>query len=190
MVLYRIKTLNWFKLWKGKWSVKWVSQKHTKRYQVCHQSPTEWHRKGHGYSPRQSFQTSQRVSCRKTQAEHCSGTITILVIHLLPVILRYRVWFNLSVHFVSRGLEFHQQLTPESFLFLHDDNGVENVSLFHKTKQKDWQGGLNISKHLTTKECMRLVLKSAISCTWVAIEMKHLSDLFNGTKAASESCVC
>lgn len=59
-----------------------------------------------------------------------------------PVILRYRVWFNLSLHFVSRGLEFHQQLTPKSFLFLKDDKGVEYVSLSHETKQKNWQGGL------------------------------------------------
>ena len=26
-----------------------------------------------------------------------------------PVILWYRVWYDLSIHFVSRGLEFHQQ---------------------------------------------------------------------------------
>ena len=30
-----------------------------------------------------------------------------------PVILRMHVWYNLSVHFVSRGLEFHQQLSPQ-----------------------------------------------------------------------------
>lgn len=56
-----------------------------------------------------------------------------------PVILRYCVWFNLSLHFVSRGLEFHQQLTPKSFLFLKDDKGVEYVSLSHETKQEIWQ---------------------------------------------------
>ena len=35
-----------------------------------------------------------------------------------PVILRYRVWYDLSIHFVTRGLEFHQQLSRNSFQFL------------------------------------------------------------------------
>ncbi|XP_061185494.1 uncharacterized protein LOC133193549 [Saccostrea echinata] len=68
---------------------------------------------------------------------------TYLTSSLDPVILRYRVWFNLSLHFVSRGLEFHHQLSPKSFLFLKDDNGMEYVSLSHETKQKNWQGGLD-----------------------------------------------
>ncbi|KAK3089650.1 hypothetical protein FSP39_005342 [Pinctada imbricata] len=68
---------------------------------------------------------------------------TYLTSGVNPVLLRYRVWFDLSIHFVSRGLEFHQQLNPQSFLFLEDDNGNEYVALSHETKQKNWQGGLS-----------------------------------------------
>lgn len=59
-----------------------------------------------------------------------------------PVLLRYRIWFNLAIHFVSRGLEFHQQLNTKSFTFSHDENGREFVSIEHELKQKNWQGGL------------------------------------------------
>ena len=59
------------------------------------------------------------------------------------VILRYRVWYDLSIHFVTRGLEFHQQLSRNSFQFLIDDDGIEYVALSHETKQKNWQGGLD-----------------------------------------------
>lgn len=63
-----------------------------------------------------------------------------------PVNLRHRVGFNASLHFVSRGLEFHQQLTSKSSLSLHNDKGVEYVFLSHETKQKNWQGGLENQK--------------------------------------------
>ncbi|XP_033730755.1 uncharacterized protein LOC117320207 [Pecten maximus] len=59
-----------------------------------------------------------------------------------PVILRLRVWYDLSIHFVSRGLEFHSQLTPESFTFHTDADSTEYVTLSHETKQKNRQGGL------------------------------------------------
>ncbi|KAL5018423.1 hypothetical protein ScPMuIL_004145, partial [Solemya velum] len=60
-----------------------------------------------------------------------------------PVILRYRVWYILSMNFVSRGLEFHEQLTTGSFVFSKDENNVEYVTLSHETKEKNWQGGLD-----------------------------------------------
>ena len=41
------------------------------------------------------------------------------------------------------GLEFHQQLSRNSFQFLTDDDGIEYVALSHETKQKNWQGGLD-----------------------------------------------
>lgn len=59
-----------------------------------------------------------------------------------PVLLRYRVWLNLAIHFVSRGLEFHIQLTPTSFKFLRDENDKEYVVITHETTQKNKQGGL------------------------------------------------
>ena len=59
-----------------------------------------------------------------------------------PVILRQSVWLNLSIHFVSRGLEFHHQLKRDSFDFKLDDNGTEYVTINHETQQKNFQGGL------------------------------------------------
>ena len=58
-----------------------------------------------------------------------------------PVILN-RVWYDLSIPFVSRGLEIHQQLSRNSFQFLTDNKGIEYVALSHEMKQKNWQGGL------------------------------------------------
>ena len=40
-----------------------------------------------------------------------------------PIVLRLAVWYNLSIHFVSRGLEFHHQLKLDSFDFQKDDSG-------------------------------------------------------------------
>ncbi|XP_069102852.1 uncharacterized protein [Argopecten irradians] len=47
-----------------------------------------------------------------------------------PIILRQCVWFNLSLYFVTRGMEFHEQLTPQSFSFQQDEYG-EYVALTH-----------------------------------------------------------
>jgi hypothetical protein len=58
-----------------------------------------------------------------------------------PIILRHCVWFLTSIHFLSRGLEFHHQLSPTSFEFLSDENG-EYAILTHDTQQKNFQGGI------------------------------------------------
>ena len=50
-----------------------------------------------------------------------------------PVILRYKVWYDLFVHFVTRGLEFHQQLTLQSFEFMKDENDI-GIS-YYRTRQ-------------------------------------------------------
>ena len=60
---------------------------------------------------------------------------------LSPIILRQCVYFQLSIHFVSRGQEFHHQLKLDSFQFHSDDTG-EYVTLKHETQQKNHQGGL------------------------------------------------
>lgn len=57
--------------------------------------------------------------------------------------LRQCVWFNLPVHLVSRGLEFHHQLCKDSFNFLFDEDDKEYVVLRHETQQKNFQGGLS-----------------------------------------------
>jgi len=60
-----------------------------------------------------------------------------------PVLLRYRVWYNLAIHFGSRGLEFHKQLNINSFQIQTDQsNNTEYVVLTHETRQKNFQGGL------------------------------------------------
>jgi len=45
---------------------------------------------------------------------------TYLHSEINPVVLRFRVWYNLAIHFSSRGLEFHQQLSLNSFHFNTD----------------------------------------------------------------------
>ena len=60
-----------------------------------------------------------------------------------PVILRFRVWFVVAIHFVSRGLEFHEQLKINSFIVNTDDYGNVYATLSHETKQKNWQGGID-----------------------------------------------
>ena len=64
-----------------------------------------------------------------------------------PVVLRFRVWFLLAIRFVSRGLEFHQQLKMDSFVIKTDENGDEYVKLSHDTKQTNWQGGIDTSEN-------------------------------------------
>ncbi|XP_021359223.1 uncharacterized protein LOC110454170 [Mizuhopecten yessoensis] len=61
-----------------------------------------------------------------------------------PVILRQYVWYVLAVHFLSRGMEFHHQLKPDSFVFESDSSG-EYATLSHETQQKNIQGGLSHS---------------------------------------------
>ena len=51
------------------------------------------------------------------------------------------MWYNLAIHFVSRGIEFHQQLSVYSFEFTTDDEGNEYCTINHETKQKNHQGG-------------------------------------------------
>ncbi|XP_069140542.1 uncharacterized protein [Argopecten irradians] len=68
-----------------------------------------------------------------------------------PYILRQAVWFNLALHFVSRGLEFHKQLRLDSFAFSEDENG-NFVTLRHLTHQKNHTGGISKSEDENTKK--------------------------------------
>ncbi|XP_062585459.1 uncharacterized protein LOC134247142 [Saccostrea cucullata] len=60
---------------------------------------------------------------------------------LNPIILRQCVYFNIAIHFISRGQEFHHQLKLDSFSFQSDDTGAY-VTLSHEIQQKNHQGGL------------------------------------------------
>ena len=59
-----------------------------------------------------------------------------------PIVLRQCVWYNLSLHFVTRGLEFHHQLRMDSFQFPKDENNLEYATLRHETQAKNFQGGI------------------------------------------------
>lgn len=63
-------------------------------------------------------------------------------VSISPIALRHCVWYILSFQFVSRGLEFHNQLSINSLDFNVDDNGLEYVTLTHQTQEKNFQGGL------------------------------------------------
>jgi hypothetical protein len=79
---------------------------------------------------------------------------------MTPVSLRFRVWFIIAIQFVSRGLEFHEQLKVDSFEFQFDENGHEYAVLSHETKQKNWQGGIDASE--TPKEKRMYAVPSAL----------------------------
>jgi hypothetical protein len=59
------------------------------------------------------------------------------------VALRLHVWYALAIHCVSRGCEFHHQLTMRSLKFEWDENDIEYVTIGHETQQKHYQGGLD-----------------------------------------------
>ena len=63
--------------------------------------------------------------------------------HTCHVILRRRVWFVVAIHFVSRGLEFNEQLRINSFIVNTDDYGNMYATISHETKQKNWQSGID-----------------------------------------------
>ncbi|CAC5370791.1 unnamed protein product [Mytilus coruscus] len=68
-----------------------------------------------------------------------------------PIILRFRVWYNIAMHFVTRGIEFHQQPQINSFEFHFDENNREYACLSHEMKQKNWQGGLDSGETINDK---------------------------------------
>ncbi|XP_069129354.1 uncharacterized protein [Argopecten irradians] len=90
-----------------------------------------------------------------------------------PIKLRLGVWYCISIHFVSRGLEFHHQLTRESFDFMTDEDGLEYAKLAHETQQKNYQGGLSKEKPMAdrrmyatrTSSCPVAMLKKLIAKT-------------------------
>lgn len=98
-------------------------------------------------------------------------------------ILRQCVWYNIAVHFVTRGLEFHHQLKINSFEFKSDENGVEYACLTHECRQKNFQGGLSNNEAISDKRmyatgeknCPVKLLKTFIDKT-----DPNATSLFNG----------
>lgn len=68
-----------------------------------------------------------------------------------PVNLRLCTWYILSIHFVTRGLEWHHQLTRNAFEIKVDENGHEFVCLTHETRQKNYQGGITSDEYNADK---------------------------------------
>lgn len=101
-----------------------------------------------------------------------------------PVNLRLCTWYILSIHFVTRGLEWHHQLTRNAFEFKIDENGHEFVCLTHETRQKNYQGGIssdeyNADKRMyatMTENCPVKILKFFIEKT-----PEKATNLFNKT---------
>ena len=71
-----------------------------------------------------------------------------------PVALRFKIWYLLATHFVSRGCEFHPQLMILSLKFEKDENDKEYLIITHETQQKNHQGGLNAKTEETQDKRM------------------------------------
>jgi hypothetical protein len=71
-----------------------------------------------------------------------------------PVALRFKIWYLLAIHFVSRGCEFHPQLMISSLKFEKDENDKEYLIITHETQQKNHQGGLNAKTEETQDKRM------------------------------------
>ncbi|VDI38517.1 Hypothetical predicted protein [Mytilus galloprovincialis] len=87
------------------------------------------------------------------------------------VALRFRVWYLLGIHFVSRGVEFQHQLSINSFKFESDEIGSEFLSISHETHQKNHQGGLDDATEETQDKRMYAV-SNYPSCPLTTI--KHI----------------
>ena len=61
-----------------------------------------------------------------------------------PDTLRFKIWFLLSMQFVTRGLEFHPQLKTNSFVFTTDENGEEYVPCHTSQNRKTGRVTLTI----------------------------------------------
>ncbi|KAK3102382.1 hypothetical protein FSP39_010963 [Pinctada imbricata] len=67
-----------------------------------------------------------------------------------PIILRQYIWYAISIHFVTRGMEMHHQLRTDSFSF-QKDGDHEYVTLHHEIQQKNYQGGANAAESPSDK---------------------------------------
>ncbi|KAK3105732.1 hypothetical protein FSP39_004479 [Pinctada imbricata] len=92
-----------------------------------------------------------------------------------PIVLCHKVWYDLSVHFFSRGLEFHLQLHMDSFksTCMNEKTGREYVTLLHDVRQKNHQGGIHFN------ECSdkRMYSSGDVSCP-----VKSLRELMSRTE--------
>lgn len=65
-----------------------------------------------------------------------------------PVVLHFRVCFVVAIHFVSHGLEFHEQLEINSFIFIQRIIGP-CMPNFRIKQNRKWQGGIDKTENPT-----------------------------------------
>ena len=58
-----------------------------------------------------------------------------------PILLRQCVWFQLSIHFVVQGHQFHKLLTKDWFVFTRDTDDREYVTLTEEARKNNTRGG-------------------------------------------------
>jgi hypothetical protein len=61
-----------------------------------------------------------------------------------------RVWYLLAIHFVSRGIEFHHQLSMSSIKFQHDEEGIEFLTIHHETHHMAFADLNSVSRTIST----------------------------------------
>ena len=103
-----------------------------------------------------------------------------------PVILRLRVWYALAIHFVSRGLEFHQQLSLNSFDFCRDSEGDEYAVINHETQQKNVQGGVTSDEAPTDKHMF--AMPGSKTCPVSSLRL-FIQKTESGAKSLFNRCV-
>lgn len=104
--------------------------------------------------------------------------------------LQQCVWLNISVHLVSREVEFHHQLRTDSFNFLFDEDDKEYVVLRHETQQKNFQGDLSSDEVNAGPECptcLFKILRLLLSKTDKAA-IKLFNDCVKDTLISPSSC--
>ena len=58
-----------------------------------------------------------------------------------PILLRQCVWFQLSIHFVVQGHQFHKLLAKDMFVFTRDTDDREYVTLTEEARKNNTRGG-------------------------------------------------
>ena len=58
-----------------------------------------------------------------------------------PILLRQCVWFQLSIHFLVQGHQFHKLLTKDSVVFTRDTDDREYVTLTEEARKNNTRGG-------------------------------------------------
>ncbi|KAL3874896.1 hypothetical protein ACJMK2_037850 [Sinanodonta woodiana] len=92
-----------------------------------------------------------------------------------PVALRFKIWYLLAIHFVTRGIEFHHQLTTTSLKFEYDKSGMEYITLNHETLQNNHQGGVDAKLEETSDK--RMYATGTNTCPVKSVKKKLPSEM-------------